>query len=456
MENKNHGILIASPKPTDYILGSNSPLSTDRIIQDWSPFLPANESQRNNIADFMICTTMSGPDHSLVTQLNYLIATGKLSDEAMNFFHNENYLVDGKFSLSARFNAKLNGTEPLKGQYLNVAADCVRRDGFIPEMDWRTTPDMSWAEFYSMISSGLIAKGKKALWFVDIKYQWVSKTDFPAALKFAPIQIATKTCPGWDSGQIVRKCPSDVLNHATMLYGQNEFLEWLDFDHYYPYRQVLAQDYEFPLCLQYLVTVKPITLRNSMWGSNVLQLQKDLNKLGFLTTADGRFGPKTEMQVKSFQNKTALIPDGIAGLKTLEKLKDMNTPRTILDVIIQVESGGDDYAHGDIGFKNPKTGIIEEAFGCLQIRQGVCDDVNRKFNTAYQARDCFGNRSMSVDIWNKYWLVYPNIQTDEDKARTWNGGPGWKIIYFKFNKTEKEIKYCQNLDAYWTKVEKLL
>lgn len=333
MIDQNQGVLIASPKPTDYILGSNSPLNADRNVKDWSPYLPANESQRNNFADFLTCVTMSGADHSIVTQLNYLISSGKFSDEAMNFFHNENYLVDGKFSLSTRFNAKLNNTEGLKGNYLNTVAECARRDGLLPEMDWPTTRDMSFTEFYQQIPIGLFAKAKKALWFINIQYHWVYKEDLKNILPNAPVQIATKTCPGWDSGQVVQKCSSDVLNHATMLYGQDDYLNWLDFDQYSPFKQPLAENYELPLCLQYLITTKPLMLRNGMKGSNVLELQKDLNRHGFLVVADSQFGPKTESKLKTFQVTHGLSADGIAGPMTLSKLNESSSMNTIEEII---------------------------------------------------------------------------------------------------------------------------
>lgn len=329
---KNHGILIAPPRSSDYILGSTSPLTFDRMVKDWSPYLPKNESQRGE-DDFLTCATMSGADHSIATQLNYLISSGKMSDEAMNFFHNNNYLVDGLFSLSARFNAKLNGTEETKGQYLNIVADCVRRDGFISEIDWPTTLDMSWTEFYAMIPIALFAKAKKALWFVDIKYQWLSKNDIENALLISPVQIATEICPGWDSGKKVDKCSGGLIEHATMIYGQDQYKDWLDFDSYPPFKQVLDKDYEIPYALQYIVTMKPIVLRNGMTGSNVLNLQKDLNKLGFNVLQDSQFGPKTMTQVMSFQNKTGLVPDGIAGEKTLSKLHDLTNMKTIEQII---------------------------------------------------------------------------------------------------------------------------
>lgn len=449
MESKNLGLLIAPPRPKDYVLGGISSVNPLRQVKDWSIYLPAVESQRNKVTDFLDCVSMSGPDHSIATQLNYLLSTNQLSNEALNYFHNNNYIVDGLFSLSSRFNAKLNGTDKNKGQYLNVAADCVRRDGVIAELDWATTDAMGWDEFYKDVPSFLLPKGQKFKWFIDVSWQWVATENLPEALKLAPVQIAAEVCAGWDSGLIVHKCSGQPLQHATMIYGQDNDSNWLDLDHYPPYKQSLAKDYELPLNLQYIVTVKPLTLRNGMNGSNVLQLQQKLNKLGFILKEDSDFGLKTETQVRSFQNKTGLTPDGIAGPKTLAKLDQLLAPKTLMDVLIQVESGGDDYAEGDKTLK-------DHAYGCLQIRQGVCDAVNNFFGTDFLAQDCLGKRIVSVDIWNKYWKVYPSIVTNEDRARTWNGGPGWRQIYFKPNKTDKEKQYCVNLDIYWKKVEALL
>lgn len=448
MENKNLGVLIAPPRPKDFILGDVSGIVSSRLIKDWSLYLPAEESQRNKVTDFLDCVTMSAL-HSIECQLNYLLQTNQLTDEAMNFFHNNNYIFNGSFELSPRFNAKLNGTDITKGQYLNVAGDCLRRDGLLPAFDWPVTDTMSWDEFYSLIPSGFFTKAKKALWFVDIKYQWVNKADFPAILPVSPVQIASEVCPGWDSGVTVQKCSGRPLQHATLIYGKDAMGNFEDFDHYAPFKQVLAADYEFPVNVQYIVTARPITLRNGMWGDNVLQLQKDLNRLGFNLREDGEFGAITQNAVTNIQNKTGLRPDGIAGPLTLAKLKTFFSPKTVLDAIIKVESGGDDWAEGDKTLPN-------HAYGCLQIRQGVCDSVNGKFGTNYRAGDCLGNRQVSLDIWNKYWQVYPLIVTDEDKSRTWNGGPGWKKIYFADNKTPAQLKYCQNLDVYWSKVKSLL
>lgn len=178
-------------------------------------------------------------------------------------------------------------------------------------------------------------------------------------------------------------------------------------------------------------------------GDDVKKLQIALG-----ITADGIFGYDTIYALKEFQKAHNLTNDGIAGPLTLKAL-GLLQPKTLLDAIIQVESGGDDMCEGDITLAN-------HAYGALQIRQGVCDDINAKFKTTYKSKDCLGNRALSIEIWNKYWQVYPDKQTDEDKARTWNGGPGWKKIYFSANKTPAQVQYCKNIDAYWKNVSALL
>ena len=442
MEHINHGILTSPPRPTDYILGANSPIKIDRCVKDWSIYLPANETQRSSKEDFLICATMSAL-HSIECQLNYLLSEKQFSDEALFFFHNNGYIQDGSFCLSDRFNAQLNGTEKLKGNYLNKVGDFIRQHGILPGIDWPIREDMSWVEFYSDIPIGLFSKARKALWFLDIKYQWINKTDLAQGLNLAPVQIATAICPGWNGGKLVEKCSSQTIQHATVIYGYDEQGNWLNLDHYQPYRQKLAPDYEFPLNMQYIVTAKPLCLRKGMYGSNVLQLQKDLNKLGFNLKEDSDYGLKTETAVKNIQNKTALVSDGIAGPKTLAKIKELNTPRSLVDAIILVESGGNDYAVGDKNLEN-------KAYGALQIRKPYCDDINSHFSTNYKAIDCLGNRKLSIWMFERYMEIYGQGKTDEQKSRMHNSGPRGAKIPLPNPELEKKL---QN---YWNKVKKFL
>lgn len=172
------------------------------------------------------------------------------------------------------------------------------------------------------------------------------------------------------------------------------------------------------------------TLRLGDTGNGVKELQKLLG-----ITADGSFGPITKRVVVAFQLSRKLLGDGVVGPKTWAELKK-KSKLTLIEAIIQVESSGNDNAIGDKLLKYP-------AYGPMQIRQPVCIDVNKKFSTNYKAIDCLGNRNLSIDIWNKYQSIYNPQGSNEEKSRTWNGGPGWKLR-------------PHLTDEYWNKVKNLL
>lgn len=65
----------------------------------------------------------------------------------------------------------------------------------------------------------------------------------------------------------------------------------------------------------------PPTLRKGSRGDDVKKLQEMLNALGYdCGAADGIFGAKTEIAVRSFQQANGLAADGIAGKNTLALL----------------------------------------------------------------------------------------------------------------------------------------
>lgn len=113
----------------------------------------------------------------------------------------------------------------------------------------------------------------------------------------------------------------------------------------------------------------------------------------------------------------------------------------LINALIQVESGGDDWAIGD-------RNLQYSAYGPLQIRWPYVSDVNKNFGTGYRAKQCLGDRELSIDIFKKYMSIYATREwlkrepTDEDIARIHNGGP-----FGYLNK--KTI-------AYWNKVKKFL
>lgn len=77
-------------------------------------------------------------------------------------------------------------------------------------------------------------------------------------------------------------------------------------------------------------------------GPKVLELQQRLKQVGFSPgNLDGQFGPGTEAAVMAFQRSEGLLVDGIAGPRTLERLKlagDMRMPSVIAGVTVAAVS----------------------------------------------------------------------------------------------------------------------
>jgi len=103
-------------------------------------------------------------------------------------------------------------------------------------------------------------------------------------------------------------------------------------------------------------------------------------------------------------------------------------PPELIAAISRWESDNNDLAVGDKHLPEKQW-----AYGRLQIRQICVDDVNRRYGTKYQAKDCLGNPKLSYWICRVYidmWATEKRLgrkSTNKDMARIWNGGPqGWK------------------------------
>lgn len=71
-----------------------------------------------------------------------------------------------------------------------------------------------------------------------------------------------------------------------------------------------------------LLRTRPLYLRTPyLQGSDVLAVQRWLQEAGYVTTADGVFGPATKRTVEQFQQEHGLVVDGIVGPKTLKILR---------------------------------------------------------------------------------------------------------------------------------------
>lgn len=146
----------------------------------------------------------------------------------------------------------------------------------------------------------------------------------------------------------------------------------------------------------------PSTIRIGSKGAEVKRCQELLTKHGFVTTADGDFGPGTEKSVISFQSVHGLGSDGVVGRKTWAAL--MGEP-----VVDDFPSGEDVLAHArSLGLATWTTPGRLWLFG---VRSS-----NRSANAFDDTMGCIrfdGAGSLQMFRWaattdpGTYWLEHP-------------------------------------------------
>lgn len=126
---------------------------------------------------------------------------------------------------------------------------------------------------------------------------------------------------------------------------------------------------------------------------------------------------------------------GLCGACATDESPGREPAVLLPEAIILIESGGNTQAVGD-------KHLTQRAYGPLQIRQPLADDLNRFYapeikkrwgKKKLRAEDFLGSRELSVWAWDRYTGHYATRErlgrepTDEDRARIWNGGPnGWR------------------------------
>lgn len=196
-------------RPTDYILGSTSPLKGEDLnpTEDWRPWAPLGEKQHDYAFDTMSCTTFSGTS-KLEVLFNFFLENNKFTGLQVQWLKDNGYIENGKFNFSDRFSATMNGTMP-NGQYFQNVWDDFRKTGLIPEKD-HPFGGNNQAEYLdkTKITQAMKDKAKKFLELIiekdetgyRINYEWVPVTntgiELAQAFKQAPIQVAvTKENP---------------------------------------------------------------------------------------------------------------------------------------------------------------------------------------------------------------------------------------------------------------------
>ena len=119
-----------------------------------------------------------------------------------------------------------------------------------------------------------------------------------------------------------------------------------------------------------------------------------------------------QSQVDSLQ----YVNDSIIKRYQWFDIKPINSMIDLMNAIMEVESDNNDSAYHK----------GEDAVGCLQIRRCMVNDVNRILKNQ-NSHICFTyndrwSRYKSIQMFRIYCKHY-NLNTEEEIARCWNGGP---------------------------------
>ena len=324
---KNRGVQSPQLAELDFIAGQETGIQYEEVnaAGDWTLSLPKRETQFINTFDTQACVTFSALN-IIEMQLNYFLASGKLSPDKVKKLTDWGFIEDGKFNFSDRFTAKMSGTTP-QGNSLQKVWDSIRKDGLLPELMWKSQGALNWADYYKEIPQQIKDYAKNILTIFEFKYEWVVTGNCAAPnlellkyhLKQAPLQPAHPLCAR-DSQGVFQPCNVCVTQHATSIYNIISTVK--DFDHYYPYENEYALNYTFPWVMKAVVLLKKDEIEQPPFSytftqdilieqrsTEVLMLQKALNVLGYkipiLPDAMNRgyYGQITRAAVKDFQYK---------------------------------------------------------------------------------------------------------------------------------------------------------
>lgn len=315
-------------KVLDWTAGKETGVRYSRSVPNWKPSLPPGESQKTLNMDTSECDIFSGT-HSIVAQINYDLSAGNYSKEAVDFFTDSGYIVDGVFNVSELFNAKLAGTNR-EGTYMSAMGNSYRHDGLLPQADLPLRPGMTWDEFDALVvTDAMKTKAKELLLYVEPQYQWIDGPVSVQDLLLAPVQLAIGVCPGWSTDSPVKAC-SDPMQHCVACYSLDGGVQIQDT--YVPFLKTLAPNYKVYAAMQFLAfprmpvraLAKPagaftmILSTGSPYETEIERVQTFLAWEGCLDPKYicGVYGPRTTQAIMDFQYKyeyAILKPAGVSA-----------------------------------------------------------------------------------------------------------------------------------------------
>ena len=299
--------LIIEQKPEDFVLGSSSiPFEQRNVTKDWRKFRSRPERQNFTRVDPMNCVSHTSTN-LWEAQANWMLENNLWPQESLDFFNKHGYIVNGKFEISERFQAKVSNTTTGGNSYqrvldtMNTSPESSRGFGVVPEALWPSTlstENFNWAEYYKAIPQELLNLAKESKEHFKFPYEAIHsgtqdniKEIVKKALEHAPLGFAIATCQPYDAS--VQVC-SNAANHAvTNDCFTTSYLIW---DSYDPYEKYLEPGY----LIHYVVKAVLYPLKKKIpsdglfhedivfgdKGDEVLRLRKALNSIGWKNDID--------------------------------------------------------------------------------------------------------------------------------------------------------------------------
>jgi hypothetical protein len=261
-------------KPVHYdttdLTGLPSGFPNSVMDGDWEQYLPPYLGQLFKF-ESAGCTQISAIYYCLGAYANYLLKSNQWPQEALDFFNQNGYIVNGSFQFSWEFNACLDGTS-INGNIAQNAWKSASLYGLIPlsmlqmtitESEQFTSQAQQDAYYYNpvRVTPEMHALGKQSRQYFTLAWKWVGDgtatiplQTLQNALQTAPIQLAIPVpAPTtlWNQNS-VPYTGSKVISHCDCMYNINATTGY-PFeisDSYIPQFKNLMADYYIPIALQ--------------------------------------------------------------------------------------------------------------------------------------------------------------------------------------------------------------
>lgn len=232
----------------DSWIAGESPIEYKDRGAKWHDYTSRPEPQRIGFETFS-CVSYSALN-CIETLMNYKIKKGEFSTENIKWLKDNGYFNDeGKVDFSDRFLAIMSGTTK-QGNSCDNVAEIIRKKGLIPETDL-PYGGKNFDKYHDkgLITEYMLAKGQEFLKKFIVQHDWILTQGYfnstpVQTLSYytlsCPIQVTAPICPGWNN-TVVKACPLQVSQHATMTCGVFTYYDQLD--QYDPYFKQLNLDY---------------------------------------------------------------------------------------------------------------------------------------------------------------------------------------------------------------------